>query len=273
MTDSHLPSRHLPGRPTTLAALGALLACVGFALPTASNAHATDAARPRAAAPVGVLQLNVCHSGKADCYTGDDRAINAGIAAIQQRGPAMVTLNEVCANDITTMTKRTGYHAEFTPAGRKGSGPYQCSDGRGDYGVAILAHPDLGAPSGQVVERRYTAQDGGDEQRVMLCAPFSSISACTTHLSAADPAVAAEQCRELTAVATGLGRPTVIGGDLNLTHGGNPDVQECVPAGWFRKGDGSVQHVLASGDFGFERAENMPIDGTDHPGFLVELTR
>ncbi|WP_243790457.1 endonuclease/exonuclease/phosphatase family protein [Saccharopolyspora gloriosae] len=271
MTDTRLSRSHLPrshqknrrARTGALAGAGALLACTGFAVPAFADTTAE---------PFDVLQLNLCHSGVADCYTGDDTAVRSGIATVRQRTPDVVTLNEICAHDITTMTKETGYHAEFAAAGHRDGGPYQCADDRGDYGVAILTHPDLGAPSGDVTERTYTAQDGGTEQRVMLCAPFSAISACTTHLSADAPEIAGEQCRELMGAATGAGRPTVIGGDFNLSHGGTPDVQNCVPDGWFRKGDGSVQHVFANGDFGFERTENLPIEGTDHPGLLVELS-
>ncbi|GAB2654536.1 hypothetical protein GCM10027271_11210 [Saccharopolyspora gloriosae] len=263
MTHIRLPRPKHP-RTTTgaLAAAGALLACAGFAAPAVADTTARS---------FDVLQLNLCHSGAADCYTGDDTAVRSGIATVRERRPDVVTLNEVCAHDITTMTRETGYHAEFAPAGRRDGGPYQCTDGRGDYGVAILAHPDLGAPSGAVTERTYTAQDGGVEQRVMLCAPFSAVSACTTHLSADAPDVAGEQCRELMGAATRAGRPAVVGGDFNLSHGGTPDVQDCVPDGWFRKGDGGVQHVFAAADFRFERTENLPVDGTDHPGLLVEM--
>lgn len=237
----------------------ALLPALALALLPTAGAHA--------AGSFDVLQLNLCNSGVADCYQGGE-AVDSGIAAIQQRRPDVVTLNEVCASDITRMAREIGYLPSFTPVGN-GSGPYPCTDGRGDYGIAILSHPDHGAV-GDVVEKQYEAQDGSAERRVMLCAPHSHFSVCTTHLSARDGEVAAEQCRELTTVATRLEGPTVIGGDFNLRYGGEPDVQECVPDGWFRKGDGSVQHVFVAG-LDFERTEKLPVDGTDHPGLLVEL--
>jgi hypothetical protein len=219
-----------------------------------------------------VLQLNLCNSGFEDCYSAG-RSVDSAIALIQQRRPDVVTLNEICARDITRMTNETGYLWEFTPIGDKTTGrPYACGDGRGDYGIAILTHPDLGAP-GVPVERQYTAQDGGNEQRVLLCVPYSKVAACTTHLAASNAQIAAEQCLELSGIATALGAETVIGGDLNLRSGGNPDVQACVPGGWYRKDDGSVQHVFAMNTFRFERAEILPIDGTDHPGLLVETAR
>jgi hypothetical protein len=227
----------------------------------------------RAAGSFDVLQLNLCHSGLADCFVGGDTSVDSAIAAIKSKRPDVVTLNEVCASDITKLVHETGYGWTFAPVGNKGSsGPYQCSDGRGDYGVAILSHPDRGAVGDNVVRKQYAAQDGGNEQRVLLCAPYSDFAACTTHLSADNGDVAAKQCAELTGVAGGFGGSTVIGGDFNLTYGGSPNVQGCVPSGWFRKGDGSVQHVFATdARFDFERTENLPIDGTDHPGFLVEL--
>lgn len=262
MTDGHLSS----GVARRLSLAGALLACVGFAVPAAA-----DTATAAPAAGFDVLQLNVCHSGSAECpSTGN--AVESGIAAVRERAPRIVTINEVCAHDVTKMTRETGYHAEFTPARAADGAPAACTDGRGDYGIAVLAHPDLGAVSGAVTEQVFTAQDGTGQQRVALCAPFSSFAACTSQLSAADPQVAAQQCAELSEVAAGLGRPTVLGGDLNLRHGAAPDVQDCVPSGWVRTGDGSVQHVFNSADFAFERTENLPLDGTDYPGLVVELS-
>ncbi|GAA0507405.1 hypothetical protein GCM10011581_20870 [Saccharopolyspora subtropica] len=252
-------------RSAALWVVAALAAVATVALPAAH-------AQAPAARSFDVLQLNLCHSGSADC-SSDGRAVDSAIALIQQRRPDVVTLNEVCASDITRMTSETGYLWEFTPAGDESTGgPRACRDGRGDYGIAVLAHPDLGA-GGAPIERQYAAQDATTEQRVLLCVPFSTVAACTTHLSATDARVAAEQCRELSGVATALNAETVVAGDFNLVSGGSPDVQECVPNGWYRKDDGSVQHVLAMDVFHFRRAETLPVDGSDHPGLLVETDR
>ncbi|MGP4021633.1 endonuclease/exonuclease/phosphatase family protein [Saccharopolyspora sp. 5N708] len=245
-------------------AAAALAAFAAVAIPVA---HAqTPTARS-----FDVLQLNLCNSGFEDCYSAG-KSVDSAIAMIQQRRPDVVTLNEICARDITRMTNETGYLWEFTPVGDKTTGsPYACGDGRGDYGIAILTHPDLGA-AGTPVERQFAAQDDGNEQRVLLCVPYSKAAACTTHLAANNAQIAAEQCRELSGIATALGAETVIGGDLNLLSGGIPDVQACVPDGWYRKDDGSVQHVFAMNTFQFERAEMLPVDGTNHPGLLIETT-
>ncbi|MDA3627786.1 endonuclease/exonuclease/phosphatase family protein [Saccharopolyspora sp. WRP15-2] len=255
----------MPRRSTVLWLVAALAAAFTAVLPVAH-------AQAPAARSFDVLQLNLCNSGDEAC-SAPGQAVDAAIDTIHQRQPAVVTLNEVCASDITRMTAETGYGWEFTPVGDANTGdPAKCHDGRGDAGVAILTHPDLGAP-GEPVERQFAAQDGSGVQRVLLCVPYSQVSACTSHLSQEDGQVAAEQCRELTSIATALGTQAVLGGDLNLVVGGTPDVQSCVPDGWYRKDDGSVQHVFAMDAFRFERAETLPIGGTEHPGLLVQTTR
>ncbi|MDA3644667.1 endonuclease/exonuclease/phosphatase family protein [Saccharopolyspora indica] len=250
-------------RSTVLWAVAALAAAVTAVLPAA------HAQAPRS---FDVLQLNLCNSGDEPCFSAG-RSVDAAIEAVHQRRPDVVTLNEVCASDITRMTSETGYRWEFTPVGDAGTGdPARCQDGRGDFGVAILTHPDVGAP-GEPVEQQFAAQDGSGVQRVLLCVPYSQVSACTAHLSETDARVAADQCHELSGIATALGAQAVLGGDLSLVSGGEPDVQGCVPEGWYRKDDGSVQHVFAMDAFRFEQVETLPIDGTDHPGLLVQTTR
>ncbi|GAA2816247.1 endonuclease/exonuclease/phosphatase family protein [Saccharopolyspora taberi] len=251
------------------AALWTAAALAAFVTAFAPQASAQQAPK---AASFDVLQLNLCNGGFANCYSAG-RSVDSAIEAIQQRRPDVVTLNEICAPDITRITHETGYQGEFTPIGSKVTGaPQPCSEGRGDYGVAVLAHPDHGAIGEGKIERQFTAQDGGKEARVMLCAPFSNFAACTGYLST-NGKVASEQCGELAQAATGFGASTVVGGDLNLAEGGNPDVRACVPDGWYSKGDGTMQHVLATNAFTFERSENLPVEGTDHPGFLVETVR
>ncbi|GAA4611074.1 endonuclease/exonuclease/phosphatase family protein [Saccharopolyspora hordei] len=252
-------------RSTVLWLVAALSAALATALPVAH-------AQAPAARSFDVLQLTLCGDGDEAC-AGPSRSVDAAIETIHQRRPDVVTLNEVCASDITRMTSETGYGWEFAPAGDATTGaPATCRDGRGDLGVAILSHPDVGAP-GEPVEQPFAAQDGSGVQRVLLCVPYSQLSACTAHLSEEGGQVAADQCRELTATATALGAQAVLAGDLSLVAGGDPDVQNCVPEGWYRADDGSVQHVFAMEAFRFEGAEVLPIDGSAHPGLLVQTLR
>jgi hypothetical protein len=65
--------------------------------------------------------------------------------------------------------------------------------------------------------------------------------------------------------------PGVVGGDLNLRFGGVPDVQACVPPGWYRKGDSAVQHILATDDLTFDSSQLLPMERTDHDAWTVRL--
>lgn len=58
-----------------------------------------------------------------------------------------------------------------------------------------------------------------------------------------------------------------------MTYGGSPNAQTYVPSGMYRKGDGSVQHFLASNGFAFSSTRVMSLDWTDHPGFQIYVSR
>jgi hypothetical protein len=64
----------------------------------------------------------------------------------------------------------------------------------------------------------------------------------------------------------------VIGGDLNMKYRGSPNAQSCVPPGYFRKGDGDVQHIMATSDFAFSSSRTIGMNHTDHDGWFVALT-
>jgi hypothetical protein len=67
--------------------------------------------------------------------------------------------------------------------------------------------------------------------------------------------------------------PTVLSGDLNLRHGGSPDVRSCVPSGYLRNDDGGVQQIVATTDFMVSSRRSIDMGGTtDHPSLLVVLT-
>jgi hypothetical protein len=66
---------------------------------------------------------------------------------------------------------------------------------------------------------------------------------------------------------------TAVGGDFNLEYDKSDpeDVQNCVPGGYIRKGDGDVQHVIFSEDFVYKGRESVGLANTDHVAFFVEL--
>jgi endonuclease/exonuclease/phosphatase family metal-dependent hydrolase len=233
-----------------------------------------------------VLQMNLCNSGLAGCYTG--RSVTRAGAAIRQDEPDVVTLNEVCQADVETLGQllgqvhRSGRVVRLFKAApdRRTGGATRCLDGQ-PYGIGLLAH--IPAPYRGYTTRSgiYPAQDPGDpEVRAWLCLRAAGhFQACATHLANTDQAIALAQCGHLldTAIPAIRGRgryePTVVGGDLNLTYSGSPGVRSCLPAGYRRADDGAVQHIVATRDFTVSSSRLIAMDGTtDHPSLLVAFT-
>lgn len=258
----------------------------GFAPPKRPTAGSSSALPPGSA--FAALQLNLCNSGEAGCYAGG-KSIAEAIAVLSSSRPDLVTLNEVCEDDVASELFPAMAEAwpddyvfwVFAPAARRSSdGPVTCIDGQ-RYGIGILGHVAAASWAGFEFEgERLEAQDPGqDEMRAWACAlATGNYYACVTHLTNADHDVGFRQCGQLLSSlvpqfwgAHGGELPTVVGGDFNLTFGGDPDVQDCVPTGWFRKGDGAVQHIIATDAFTFDSSEATSMEFTDHPAWLVRL--
>jgi endonuclease/exonuclease/phosphatase (EEP) superfamily protein YafD len=256
-------------------AVGACLAIAAVLLVACSSAG------PAARRPLRVLQMNLCDSGIARCYTG--RSVPAAEAVIRANAPDVVTLDEVCQDDVHALDI-----AMESEAGRGGTvvaafkavenpsreGAFRCRNGQ-RYGIGILVRiPYHGYSTYGGI---YPAQDPNDtEERAWLCVDATNeLLACATHLSNTSPAVALAQCHYLMDKAIPATRPQtepiVVGGDFNLRKGGSPDVRSCVPPGFTRADDGSVQQILASNDTYTTRSDrSISMDGTtDHPGLLV----
>ncbi|MFI5914708.1 endonuclease/exonuclease/phosphatase family protein [Dactylosporangium sp. NPDC051541] len=260
----------------TLAVLAFLAAAVIAATPSPG-----EAARP----PLRVLQLNLCHSGFAGCYSA--RAIDVAAAVMRGNRPDVVTLNEICADDVEALGTvldsvfpgDTVVRA-FRPAGDRRTGaPFACVNGK-EYGIGLLARIAGG--------RRDTIVDGGlypdddtqdmndPEQRAWVCVHVSgAYQACTTHLANTVPGVAFKQCRYLFGVAIPALHeragyvPTVAAGDFNLLD----RAQGCVPEpAYVRADDGAVQYVVATADHTVTSSAHLDLQqATDHPGLLVSL--
>ncbi|MFI7672355.1 endonuclease/exonuclease/phosphatase family protein [Actinophytocola sp. NPDC049390] len=225
-----------------------------------------------AATTVKVLQLNICHSGVAGCYTGD-AVMTKAVSVISSTKPQVLSVNEACSGDVERLRAAMGAaRVQFAAAQRPDGSAVLCQNGQ-RYGNVVMVVDALAGGSG--VTGRYTAQDGSNEMRVWACLPAGALSACTTHLSARSGTTALAQCKELMARAVGYAAagPVVVAGDMNLRYGGSPDVQDCNPSGFYRKGDGSVQHVFATKTLTFVRGTRIDMAGTtDHPGWLVTVT-
>jgi endonuclease/exonuclease/phosphatase family metal-dependent hydrolase len=264
--------------------VSAALALLAVMLSTGGPASAPGAPR----AVLKVLQINLCNSGKAACYR-QGKSIPEAMKLIGRISPDIVTVNEICERDVRALAEALGNTGNvlFAPAwNQQGLDHVRCTNGD-KYGVGLLLKASQSIDGSTV--GIYEHQDGATEQRAYGCAWTNHAEgrfyACATHLAVAD-ATAMAQCRELMdrrlpdfrssirADAPVEGdAPAVVGGDFNVTHspGSAYDIQDCVPDGYFRKGDGDVQHVIAEDDFVFDGSRSYPMSYTDHPGWLVRL--
>lgn len=224
-----------------------------------------------AATTIKVLQLNICHSGYAGCYAGADPVMAKAESVINQTNPQVLSVNEACSGDVSRLQTAVGESkAVFVAAQRRDGSPVTCTNGQ-QYGNILIVAAALAGTT--PTTGRYVNQDSSNEMRVWACLPAGGLSACTTHLTSKSGTVALAQCKELLTRAASLPGPTVVSGDMNLRYGGSPNVQNCNPAGFYRKGDGALQHVFASTSLAFVSGTKIGMSGTtDHPAWLVTVT-
>jgi endonuclease/exonuclease/phosphatase family metal-dependent hydrolase len=277
-----------------VAAVGCLVVSLVGCSTTAAE---VSAVRPSAAAPptsageaptsaVRVLQLNLCNSGIAACHTG--RSIDEAAAAIRVETPDLVTLNEVCQDDVSTLERALadvvpgGGAASAFQAARDGTTgeAYRCRNGQ-QFGIGVVSRwPSV--PGSSRDAGIYPDQDREDpEERAWLCldvAARPAVSVCTTHLAYTEQEVTKAQCGYLfgTVIAGMRTREgaaaLVLGADLNLGTADNPNLQSCLPAGSVSVDDGDVQNVVATPEFVVDSSRTIDLRGsTDHPGLLVTL--
>jgi hypothetical protein len=236
-----------------------------------------------------MLQMNLCNSGLASCYKAG-RAIGEAANQIRTHVPDVVTLNEICRNDVDTLAaaERAAYPANtvvavFKPAWNRGTGvSYKCANGQ-EYGIGIVANAAGGYSGDASVGGIYADQDTSSaEERAWVCLYITgSYFACTTHLVPNHASIAIKQCKYLMSTALpafraaqGGSSPAVMGGDLNMTYspGSATSAQNCVPGGFYRKGDGDVQHIMASTDLAFVATHRYGMTYTDHDAWEVRTT-
>jgi hypothetical protein len=266
--------------------VGACLIVVAAALAGAAVArHATHRAAATSAHPLRLLQLNLCNSGIAPCYS-HDRAVSEAEKLIRAERPDLVTLNEICRPDVSQLarTMASGGHGASIATGFEAArnarvpGAVHCTNGA-EYGIGLVA---------RVPSRRYRTFAGvyprqnanAPEHRVWVCVhPRGRAYECTTHLSSEDQGTAFAQCRYL--LHTVLPRlfardgrdPVLLGADLNLPAGPGSIAQSCLPAGYSRVDDGGTQYAVVSPGVSVRSRTTIDMDGTtDHPGLLVDVT-
>lgn len=235
---------------------------------------------------VRVLQMNLCESGIAECYAGG-RSVTKAAALIRALQPDVVTLNEVCRDDVSVLDRAmsaahrgTTIASAFKPAAdRRINGPFRCLNGQ-QFGDGVLALVPSTTSGYRTSGGIYPIQDPTDpEERVWLCIDLANrFSACTTHTASTSTAIALAQCRYfLNAIVPRMRRPggdepVILGADLNLPAGHSPSPQACLPHGYQREDDGARQDVVASpGSVVRSRTLIDMRSTTDHPGLLVEV--
>lgn len=250
-----------------------LVIIAGICCAAISLAGSPALAPPPAPPTIKLLQLNLCNSGMAGCYTG--RAVAHAATLLATEAPNVVSLNEICEDDVGMLAaalRRTRPDGEivtgFEPAfgGRTGRAVV-CHNGE-RFGIGLLVR----APSDtyQRFGGLYPMQVTRGEQRVWLCLETVALFACSTHLANGGSGVALAQCRHLleNAIPT-RNLPVVVAGDLNL---GTADASPCLPTGYTWVGDGAVQHVMAGPELAIASSRTIDLAGvTDHPGLLLTL--
>jgi endonuclease/exonuclease/phosphatase family metal-dependent hydrolase len=274
----HLDERSYRGFRRLVAVFACLICAVGL---LAGSEVASEAARP----PLRVLQMNLCNSGIAGCYTG--RSVAEAAAVIREHEPDLVTLNEICEDDVDPLTAalRDAHPGETVVSGfkaafdRRSAADFECVTGGGRFGVGVLARIPAPYRGHTMHSGIYPTQEVEDwEERAWLCVhAVGAFYGCTTHLTYITPAVALAQCDHLLETVIpelrerGGYEPTVLGADFNLTYGGSPGLQSCLPPDHRRVDDGHVQQVVASADYRVRSRSLIDMDTTDHPSLLVLL--
>ena len=253
----------------------------------ASNPSSTS--RPTLApgeTAVRVLQMNLCNSGRADCYSGG-RAVRMAASLIGRDRPDIVSVNEVCRGDVGVLERAMSatFRGAAVASGfraardRPKKAPVRCQNGQ-EFGDGVLAVLPSGSHRFSTYGGIHRIQDANDvEERVWVCVDLAArFSACTSHLASTDTTVALAQCRYLLGSVGPVrrrhvgGGPIIVAGDFNLAAGGSPNPQACLPHGYQRSDDGDLQDVVVSPGVAIRSHSVIDMRGTtDHPALLVEL--
>jgi hypothetical protein len=229
-------------------------------------------AAPPSATRYTVLQMNLCLSGQARCYsrTAYPTILDEATTHVVAQDAEAVTLNEVCSGDAAEMARRTGYRLRFA-AVRYRAAPLPCINpsGRGVFGIAVLTKETIASSRDEAF-----ALHSGDEERRWLCVTTTTaVTVCTAHLSTRasidERAANDAECHELRGVLARFDRAgtTVFGGDANRQ-------EPCAPSTmWVRRDTDTtqapgIQHTYGSLSMTEPTARAAAAVHTDHD-FLI----
>ena len=248
---------------------GLVLALTGCS--RSSAAVASPSSRPT----YTLMQMNLCLSGLAGCYSKVDypAGVEEAVARIREAHPDAVTVNEACSGDVAVIARRTGYHLRFSKVIYYGK-PLACirPRGRGLFGDAVLTRAAIDSTDSQP----FQAQ-AGPERRQWLCVSTQvGVEVCTAHLAShetVEVAANAPQCDELRALLArrGAAHTVIFAGDLNRRF-------PCAPPGFWTRTDSSarqdpgLQQVYGTAAFRSPSERVVPATHTDHDLLLVRAS-
>ncbi|HET7399800.1 MAG TPA: endonuclease/exonuclease/phosphatase family protein [Intrasporangium sp.] len=198
--------------------VGRLFASFAVAMALAALGLSGPASPPAAWAltpgPI-VAQFNMC--GGNDCSGTPAQKVGWIASTVIARQARVLTLNEVCGNQLSVLTDRLragGYAMQASFMATVPAGGSRCAGTA--YGNAVLTR----TTQASVRRHVFAAQDGGAQKRAVLCVLTQLARAsqvCTTHLSPGPrrAAVRDRQVAETVAFARLVSRPTLLMGDLN----------------------------------------------------------
>ncbi len=259
---------------SSAAPLLAVLGCgLVLALTGCSRSSGTAAAAsPRPGSAYTLMQMNLCLSGVAGCYTKVEypAVVEEAVARIREAHPDAVTFNEACGRDVALIARRTGYHMRFSRVIYDGK-PLPCikPGGRGLFGDAVLTKASIQSSDSHAFEAQ-----AGPEQRQWVCVTTRvGVDVCTAHLAspeAVEVSANEPQCAELRVLLARRAavRTVIFGGDVNRRP-------SCAPQGFwtrtdrFAHQDPGSQQVYGTGALRSPSARVVPATHTDHDVLLV----
>jgi endonuclease/exonuclease/phosphatase family metal-dependent hydrolase len=222
--------------------------------------------------PYTLMQMNLCLSGLASCYSkvAYPAVVQEAVARIRELHPDAVTFNEACGNDVAAIARRTGYHLRFSMVIYRGR-PLRCirPSGRGLFGDAVLTKAVIESAD----SRPFRAQAGIERREWICVGTRAKLEVCTAHLASDElDEVAANdpQCFELGALLArrAAARTVIFAGDLNRRS-------SCAPRGFWIRTDSSahqnpgLQQVYGTRTLRSPSAVVLPATHTDHDVLLV----
>jgi hypothetical protein len=219
------------------------------------------------------LQINLCLSGTAGCYsrTAYPSVVDEAAEQVLDHHPQAVTLNEACSEDAADLARRTGYQMRFTAVLFRGASLPCVEPGRrGVFGLAVLTKDAISDWHDQA----FATQAGPEERRWLCVTSAQPITVCTAHLgtrgSAEERRANDGECAELQGVLARYDKraTTVFGGDVNRR-------ELCAPATMWATEDAAatqlpgIQHIYGSDSLNGPSEAVQPATYTDHDFFTT----